>query len=251
MATQNITSDKLVRDFIQEHNLVTNQFVKNEAIGMYWTRRTNISINQALSTKSIELNSSLELTWGILLNMLDRIFEYTEGAIAAFAAGAPASSEVISRTAVEASVNLQYILRKDQTERLSQYFYSYLKKEQKEIRDWIKSIESLPPKEATIHRDAALKKKSVIDHLKNFLDQSGLPIINSPYWPNVAERFRDLGLQTSYRTVYAALSSQTHSDAEDTLNYFLVKSIDDQELSIVQGYFCNFGQSHDCGFACD
>jgi hypothetical protein len=37
-------------------------------------------------------------------------------------------------------------------------------------------------------------------------------------------RGNELGLMPTYRTVYARMCSQTHNDAEDTLNYFLVVS---------------------------
>jgi hypothetical protein len=44
------------------------------------------------------------------------------------------------------------------------------------------------------------------------------------------ERFRLLGLDVEYRTVYAALCSQTHNDAEDLLNYFFAAASGNQEL---------------------
>jgi len=43
----------------------------------------------------------------------------------------------------------------------------------------------------------------------------------------VADRFESIGKGVAYRTVYARLSSQTHADAEDTLNYILFKCIGD------------------------
>lgn len=50
-------------------------------------------------------------------------------------------------------------------------------------------------------------------------------------WPHkIADRFRLLGFETSYRTVYAAMSSQTHNDAEDLLNLFYIAGSERNEL---------------------
>lgn len=50
-------------------------------------------------------------------------------------------------------------------------------------------------------------------------------------WPHkIADRFKLLGFETSYRTVYAALSSQTHCDAEDLLNLFYIADSERNEL---------------------
>jgi len=50
-------------------------------------------------------------------------------------------------------------------------------------------------------------------------------------WPNIADRFESIGESVSYRTTYARLSSQTHADAEDTINYIVFQCIGDEELS--------------------
>jgi len=42
-------------------------------------------------------------------------------------------------------------------------------------------------------------------------------------WPNVSERFREVGKEVSYRTEYAALCSQTHDAAEDLINQFIIR----------------------------
>jgi hypothetical protein len=49
-------------------------------------------------------------------------------------------------------------------------------------------------------------------------------------WPNIADRFRDIGEESGYRTVYARLCSQSHGDAEETLRYFIGVSSGNQKL---------------------
>lgn len=230
MIRRDINPNRAVRDFIKDHNLIPDPLVKNEVVAVYWIRKTFVAVQEDLRSKAEELQSSEEMTWGILLNMLDRIFEYAEAAIVAFVSGSGSSSEVISRTAVDLSVNLQYILIRDRDTRLSTYFHSYVQKEQKEIRQWINATSLLSEEAKKIHHKAALEKQSAMNILANLIGQTGLPIINDAKWPSVFDRFKDIGYEDSYRTVYAALSSQIHSDAEDTLNYLFGKASGDEAL---------------------
>jgi hypothetical protein len=87
-----------------------------------------------------------------------------------------------------------------------------------------------------VHQDAANQKLSRITTLQEFTDtflsQIGLPTTKTTTdkWPNISERFKILWLEIEYRTVYAALCSQTHNDAEDLLNYIYATSSDNQDL---------------------
>jgi hypothetical protein len=49
-------------------------------------------------------------------------------------------------------------------------------------------------------------------------------------WPNIADRFAAIGEEITYCTTYARLCSQTHADAEDTINYIVFKSNGDETL---------------------
>ena len=45
-------------------------------------------------------------------------------------------------------------------------------------------------------------------------------------WPtSIFDRFREIGKEVGYRTVYVALCSQAHNDAEDILNSFMARVI--------------------------
>jgi hypothetical protein len=46
---------------------------------------------------------------------------------------------------------------------------------------------------------------------------------NNVKWPNIFERFRALNKEVEYRTLYMALCSQAHNDAEDVLNKIMTR----------------------------
>ncbi len=46
-------------------------------------------------------------------------------------------------------------------------------------------------------------------------------------WPSVFDRFKHIGKELTYRTVYAALCSQSHNDAEDLLNALVAGTVDE------------------------
>jgi hypothetical protein len=49
-------------------------------------------------------------------------------------------------------------------------------------------------------------------------------------WPAIADRFNALDLGVNYRTIYARLCAETHSDPEETLRYFVGKASGDAQL---------------------
>lgn len=51
-------------------------------------------------------------------------------------------------------------------------------------------------------------------------------------WPTIADRFAQIGEAVAYRTAYARLSSQTHADMEDTLNYIFFRVGGDDQLFV-------------------
>jgi uncharacterized protein DUF5677 len=152
--------DTLFDEFVHRHNIRTTQLVRRELSAIYWTIRAKHEVDADLRNHTGELDH-VDPLWGLLLSMLDRTFEYTEGAIVAYATGSTASSEVISRTAIESAINLQFILVDERKGiRLPHYLAYYFDHEQKEIDQWLKATSSLggeaqkfikrrPPKSAT------------------------------------------------------------------------------------------------------
>lgn len=226
----------LCDEFIHRHDIVATQLIRRELNAIYWTARTKLEIDNDLRNHLGELDH-LDPLWGLLLSMLDRTFEYVEGSIVAYVTGSMSSSEIISRTAIESAINLLFVLVDDRKgNRLTQYLSHYFENEQKEIDKWEKATSNLTGKARKIHQLATAEKRNEITKLQEITDlslsQVDLPTTKSlvTQWPNISERFKLLGLELDYRTVYAALCSQTHNDAEDLLNYFFTTAIGNQQL---------------------
>ena len=164
-------------------------------------------------------------SWGLAYEALHRAYDLTVGSVLAHVAS-PVAGEVAARGAVEASVNVQYCLTGKRAERFRAYFRSYLKAEAKQNERWRTALDGLPPEELADHLERIDSKDALLERLDKIVEESfasmGVPPQPSPNWPNVFERFRSLGLELEYRTVYAALSSQAHNDAEDLLNTWAI-----------------------------
>ena len=228
--------DTLCREFAHRHNLLDTQLVKRDLLAIYWTTRTKLEIDANLGAHTEEFDH-LDPLWALLRSMLNRIFGHVEGAIVAYVTGSTASSEVISRTAIESAINLLYILVDERKgNRIAQYLAHYFNNEQREIDQWLKAASKLAGEAQKVHQLAATEKRTRIHKLQGTTDfslsQVGLPTTeaSATNWPKISERFRLLGLEIDYRTVYAGLCSQTHNDAEDLLNYFFAVASGNQEL---------------------
>jgi hypothetical protein len=159
--------DELIDSFAQRHGILKTQMVQRESLGIYWTCRTKLEVDTELSTRGDELTQT-EPTWTLLNSMLDRTFEYSEGAIAAFVTGSTAASEIISRTVVESAVNLVYILVDNEDGiRLARYFSHYFDSELREIERWLKLAENMTGEAKEVHRSSALNKRAAINRLKD------------------------------------------------------------------------------------
>ncbi len=225
-------SDELLDDFIKSHYILSTGLVQREIPAIYWTLRARREITSALSSRVEGLIT--EPTWGLLSSMLDRVFEHVEGSIIAFVTGSPASAEVIARTVVESSLNVMYILKDDRINRLFQYFSYYINQERKELKRWSVLAIKMEKKEAHIHNLHIEQKRQALDTIETFVknanEQIGIKIVNGVWPKTIEERFKLLGFEVDYRTVYAAMCSQTHNDAEDLLNYFIFVSSGNKEL---------------------
>lgn len=230
------TPQEAVDQFAKRHYILNTELVQRDHLAIYWTTAANILVHSGHNSLPDKVLVA-EPTVGLLLNMLDRTFEHVEGAIVAYDTGSMASSEVIARTAVESAINAMYIMAGDKVSRLAAYFYSYLDSSGNQVNKWLKTITRMSGAEAQAHREAANRRQGALKNLKAFVDHAISQMPSSekntqPFkWPNtIVERFNALGLESTYRTVYVRMSSQTHNDAEDTLNYFLAVAVGDERL---------------------
>ncbi len=172
---------------------------------------------------------------GLLATLAYRVFNSVCGSLALVAIGQLQDGEVVARTVVESSVNTLYILKKDTESRLLQFFLSYIDSERTQNQRWEKTLVALDSAETQEHRKRIEQKALALDGYEHFLGSFAAHVnITQPCraWPKMDRLFQAVDRELDYRTVYAALCSQSHHDAEDILNCFSVDSVPNtQELS--------------------
>ncbi len=120
--------------------------------------------------------------------------------------------------------------------RLFAFFESYVEGENKRLRKWLQSVQTLSDPEKAEHvcaiehrRTGVAAISDVLGKLRNDLASANVPL-TAEVWPNVATRFEAIGDAQGYRTLYSRMSSQVHSDAEETIRYFIGRISNDEKL---------------------
>ncbi len=166
---------------------------------------------------------------GLLIKFIDRSYETAAGSLALAAIGHLREAEILSRSVYESSVTTAYIVQENPAQRLAQFFRYYVKQERDQNRKWAKDVEGEPPAVQKDHEKGINQKNEAMDAYEQFIDHfiehSGINPEKTNRWPGLIDRLTALGRRIDYRTVYAAMCSQSHHDAEDVLNYFFANSV--------------------------
>lgn len=185
--------------------------------------------------------------WPSMHDMYNRNYEYCCGAVGCFVIAQIPSSEALCRTAIEGAVNLHYVSLGDSMGNQIAYFKNYLETERKQNNSWKNSVEQsdYPQAAKQHHFEKISEKNASLDHYENMLRQS-LRLAGVDFdatelkWPSIFDRFREIGDEVGYRTVYAALCSQAHNDAEDILNGIMARVTSNvtglEEAQLVEQY---------------
>lgn len=163
---------------------------------------------------------------GLLWQLYERCTEQVQGALVAMATACPASSEVLTRVSLEATVTIRYILG-DRNPRLASYLQDHVVQSERQVRQWRKAAEQLQGQERSIYFAACDYRMRGIAAMKSvvgMLIAQLAPAGGVPSWPNIASRFEAIGDGLIYRTFYARLCMETHFDAEETLRNFIGKT---------------------------
>jgi hypothetical protein len=228
-----------------EENLVT-QFEDYHSIAMpTWWPRGGEMLHALLASRDATQDvlastpqSSLrtEPTLGLLFQLAERAYEHVAASLVCFATKNAATAEVAARTAVEISVTIRFILSGNRNSLALSWLRDFVTNDTRQIEKWERVVDSLPPDEKQEHQTRIAWRREVNrrrhDHLaqaeKEFASFGSVDSQGS--WPNIADRFAAIVEAIAYRTTYARLSSQTHADAEDTINYIVFKSHGDETL---------------------
>lgn len=122
--------------------------------------------------------------------------------------------DVLSRTAIEFSVNVLYILKAESDFGAREFLDNYMVHHSTKLRKW---------------RDYRITAGSKFEYPSALYERFLLTKVNSDKildlkgrkWPNARMRFKDCELEDDYVTLYSTVSDSVHSMGEDTYNYFL------------------------------
>ena len=222
-----------VAEFLSYHAINLDEWPWGRALlTAFLTGREATSQAIAAAPKSV---LEKEPSFGLLHQLGERACEHIAGSIACFATKNAASAELAARAAVELSVNIRFMLAGDRNSRVVAWIRDYVRNDEKQINHWEKAIAHLSEaeKQQCVPRIATRRKlqelrKEWLKGAESEFAQFGPVNLNEP-WPKIFDRFEQIGEAVAYRTAYARLSSQTHADAEDTLNYIFFSSNGDEE----------------------
>jgi hypothetical protein len=163
---------------------------------------------------------------GLLWQLYERCTEQVQGALVAMATACPASSEVLARVSLEATVAIRYILG-DRNSRMASYLMDHVVQAERQERQWRKAAEQLQGEEKSVYLAACDYRMQGIEAMKSVVGMLAAQLVSSgsvPSWPNIGSRFEAIGDNLAYRTFYARLCTATHFDAEETLRYVIGKA---------------------------
>jgi hypothetical protein len=164
-------------------------------------------------------------TGGHLIKWATRVHDTAQAAFALIALGHLREAEVLARSLYESSATLTYLVENDPNLRIPQFFLSYIQTERAQNRKWEADLHGAPVDIQVDHRERIAKKNEFLDAIEGIITSvfSRLPIDNSKLhaWPEFIDRLTSMGYRLEYRTVYMAMCSQAHHDAEDMINYYL------------------------------
>ena len=183
---------------------------------------------------------------GLLLKMVSRCFDVVEATLLLIALNKPQPAEALSRTTMESAVSALYIADANTASRFIQYFQSYLKQERNQNRQWLKSLAAVTEPWKEEHERRISSKNEFLDAYERLVAQFAMGV-GETYppergWPKLYDICHALGKAIEYRTVYAAMSSQSHHDAEDILNSLGVEGMypTESQVSILDHERDNF-----------
>lgn len=222
--------------FLAQHSLRGSPAIEGERNVIHWSREAVAAVNGAYA----QLPEPQFSRWpavGLLLNLLRRVFEHLDAAIVSFTTASATSSEGLSRAAVELAVSIRYILAGQPETRVAAFLADYVNIEERRLRNWQQEVASLSEPERRVHNQEIERRRSgvvamgdLVSHLRQeFIAHGASPVAEA--WPNIGARFRAIGDAVSYRTFYARMSSQVHSDAEETIRCLVARVSGDAALA--------------------
>lgn len=172
------------------------------------------------------LSNSQNPVDGLLITLATRMYNVVSGTLSLLALGRLQEAEILSRTVMESALSLLYLAEGDSGTRLVQYFEHYLGQEREQNRKWRKELAVLPDEWKSDHEARIKDKNEALDNtalfIEHFAEAVGVKYPSEKGYPNFIGICTALNKAIDYRTIYMAMCSQAHHDAEDIINDLIV-----------------------------
>ena len=163
---------------------------------------------------------------GLLITLATRMYNVVSGALSLLALGRLQEAEILSRTVMESALSLQYLAEENSGTRFVQYFEHYLGQEREQNRKWQKEVDGLSDEWKSDHEARIKGKNEALDNtalfIEHFAEAIGVNYPSEKGYPNFIGICTALNKVIDYRTIYMAMCSQAHHDAEDIINDLIV-----------------------------
>lgn len=139
---------------------------------------------------------------------------------------------LLGRTVVEGAVNLMYLATLGDASTLVAFLDSWVQEHDKKLAEWRKRVQG--SEDADQIGKMIAERKGLVDGYLNYLSliQTQCQIEDAQganIWPStLLKRFEQLGRQTDYYESYHRLSGASHITGEDTLNFLMSLSLEDE-----------------------
>ncbi|MEQ1935576.1 MAG: DUF5677 domain-containing protein, partial [Fimbriimonadaceae bacterium] len=188
-----------------------------------------ISAPYLLHTECLSQLNPEDMVAGHLIKLADRAHETGCAALALCALGQLREAEILSRALFESAATLTFIVQKNTRVRIIQFFKEFIEQKRDQNRKWKNDLRDAAPDIQSDHNRRIFEKCADLDHYEGIVNglasHYGLDTGAIGKFPPLIERLTALGRRLEYRTVYAAMCSQAHHDAEDVLNFFLANGL--------------------------
>ncbi len=201
-----------ISDFTNLHSFVIRDELKVDEQAITWLLSARTTVDQAIAANAERLVAAGDHTWPLVRSMVDRAHDHAAAAVVCHFTGIWASMEVVVRATIESAVTVIFVTQAERKMRLGQYLADYFAHAKKDLNRCEMSKWAVQAR-----NDLATREKIVRD----VAVQLGIPF-DAAGWPSkVIDRFKNAGLESDYRHIYCALSSQVHSDADTLIDWII------------------------------
>jgi hypothetical protein len=212
-----------------EYGLLKSPNLEQEMPAMFWVNTLSHGVEEAFQQPGDK-----EVYWGVIYSVLERAQEQVIGSLVCYATGRASAAEVVARTALEASLNLRYILQKNTIARLTAYFQDYAESDTKEIDAWYKTLArggaNISDVDSLQIQTRRQRNKTIRGFIKGMWP-AGIGGTRQEPWPSIRDRYFALDEAIHYHIFYSRMCSQTHNSAEDLISHMIATGSGHSDLA--------------------